>query len=322
MYFLEKGTWLHQISLSKRKTLTTQTPASLSHRFSLSEGDPAAVQPSEAGLSKYGHTFPVGSICPVMGAMLIHCWSTLGSSCFKINKTMKSQAFIYEVLCWIWDVWCTNKLQNYEVNILWIAKKVKLIILEEQIEKYNSVYISWECFILLSSISKTELHHYCWERKGNDSADILVRIFLIWYGNPHIVWMSIYAFHSAFWLRFYMNFPRWHFPIYHHAALQVTCTYPAGIFKRTSLTLESAGRDWIPLHILSPSLPCQPVYSGGRARCSTQQFHSSAAPEAPVCAHKLSERGGKRTARIHAAPVFSQSSVLTRQGTFNRPRLR
>lgn len=36
-------------------------------------------------------------------------------------------------------------------------------------------------------------------------------------------------------------------------------THPPEVFKRKSLTLESAGRDWIPFHILSPSLPCQPL---------------------------------------------------------------
>lgn len=85
-------------------------------------------------------------------------------------------------------------------------------------------------------------------------------------------------------------------------------TYPAEMFKRASLTLESAGRDWIPLHILSPSLPCQPLWSGAGARCSAQQFHSSAAPGAPLCAHKLSERGAKRTVWIHAAPVLSSQT--------------
>lgn len=68
--------------------------------------DPAGVPSSEASLSKYDDPIPVGSFCPAMGAVLIHCWSTLRSSCSKINRAMKSQFFhlshyyIFHVRCW------------------------------------------------------------------------------------------------------------------------------------------------------------------------------------------------------------------------------
>lgn len=89
-----------------------------------------------------------------------------------------------------------------------------------------------------------------------------------------------FEFHSAILLQNRFISPptaAWRLPT-------LTSVYILQVSQRASLTLESAGRDWIPLHILFPSLPCQPLWSGGRARCSTQQSHSSAAPGAPLCA--------------------------------------
>lgn len=88
-------------------------------------------------------------------------------------------------------------------------------------------------------------------------------------------------------------------------------------FRRTYTYIPRCrGRDWSPLHILWPALPCQRVPRERRALSSTKHLHFSTATRVSICWEKLSQRGGKRTAGIHVAPVYSQSCVLRRRRDF------
>lgn len=75
------------------------------------------------------------------------------------------------------------------------------------------------------------------------------------------------------------------------------------------------------------SIFCLPLCHASLCRVEAERAaprSSSTRAQRPelLSAHNLSKRGGKRTAWIHAAPVFSQPSVPKRQGTFIRPRPR
>lgn len=122
----------------------------------------------------------------------------------------------------------------------------------------------------------------------------------------------------------FIHFPRWHFPLYHlDAALHVNlCLRILQRYSSASPSLWSQ-QDETGFH----SIFCLPLCHASLCRVEAERAaprssSTRAQPPELLSAHKLSERGGKRTAWIHAAPVFSQSSVPKRQGTFIRPRPR
>lgn len=51
-------------------------------------------RPLKKSLSKTRFPIPIGISGTVKAAMLIHCWSTLRSSCSKINKAMKARLLV------------------------------------------------------------------------------------------------------------------------------------------------------------------------------------------------------------------------------------
>lgn len=74
----KKATWLHK-TLSKRKTADKHKIICRSvSAFNLMEMWSSSCLTLGCKPLKYNNTIPIGSFCPAMGAMLIHCWSTLG----------------------------------------------------------------------------------------------------------------------------------------------------------------------------------------------------------------------------------------------------
>lgn len=180
--------------------------------------------------------------------------------------------------------------------------------------------------------------HVCWKKEKMSfitavGKDKFPRFQIIFGGvykkirwiNPQIksqFLMSIFEFYSANLVSNLFISPDGFFPSYHlalHAnpCLRIQQRDPSA---RTSLWSQ---QDEAGFH----SIFCLPLCHASLCRVEAERAaprssSTQAQPPELLSAHKFSERGQKRTAWIHAAPVFSQSSVPKRQGTFFRPRLR
>lgn len=80
---------------------------------------------SQTGSSQC-HFLPTGILCTVKAAMLIHCWSTLGSSCSKINKVMKACLLFITAITSLVNTQC-EYVSVLQRDFLWCQMIIRMI---------------------------------------------------------------------------------------------------------------------------------------------------------------------------------------------------
>lgn len=146
-----------------------------------------------------------------------------------IHTLLELWCLVHEKTCRIINQYICDRTETGHLRGRRLLKK-KSWVLSFQLGKINAQISAY--------IFRRDLQKICWTHSQ-----------IIFNVN---IWISLGNFGSECG-----HFPDGISPFYHlDAAL---FTHPTEVFKRTSLTVESSGRDWIPLHILSPSLPFQPL---------------------------------------------------------------